>query len=71
MKKWIENQNETLTHEDLKAFAYGLASSQGTYGRIFEALNNMTDYEIKELNEKLENLNFKNDLMTIIEIFEG
>ena len=71
MEKWIENTNQQLTHEHLKSFAYGLSSSQGLYGRIFEALNSMEDFEIEELNEKLIELNKKNELMTIIEIFEG
>ena len=71
MEKWVENTSEQLTHEHLKSFAKVLASSQGSYGRIYDHLNEMEDFEIEELNDKLIELDYKNELMTIIEIFEG
>jgi hypothetical protein len=68
---WIEDKEKQVTHEDLKNFACDLSSSQGSYGRICEHLNNMEDYEIDEMNEELQKLGMKNDLMSIIELFEG
>lgn len=71
MTKWIEDAKKTLTHEDLKAFSHGLSSSQGSYGRIYNYLSMMEDTEIKKINNYLKENNFKNELMTIINLFEG
>ena len=71
MIKWIEDSKRVLTFEDLKAFSYGLARSQGSYGRIYENLLTMDDDEIENLNDYFINHGYKNELMTIISIFEG
>jgi hypothetical protein len=68
---WKEDSSKILTHADLVLFAKGLSSSVGSYGRIYDNLVNMEDYQIEELDMKLSSLGLKNDLMTIIEIFEG
>ena len=71
MQTWVEDVNKQLDYDDLLAFTKGLSRSQGSYGRIYEALSQYNDDEIDELNEKLETLGLKNELMTIINIFEG
>lgn len=71
MIKWIEDITKTLTHEDLKAFSHGLSRSQGSYGRIYENLLTMSDDKIEQLNDYFINHGYKNELMTIISIFEG
>ena len=68
---WKEDSSKILTHADLALFAKGLSSSVGSYGRIYDNLIDMEDYKIEELDNKLSSLGLKNDLMTIIEIFEG
>lgn len=71
MSTWIEDKDKQLDYDDLLAFTERLSSSQGHYGRVYEVLSQYSDDEIDELNEKLETLGLKNELMTIINIFEG
>lgn len=71
MSAWTEDVNKQLDYNDLLAFTKGLSRSQGSYGRIYESLAQYGEDEIDELNEKLEALGLKNELMTIINIFEG
>lgn len=71
MSTWVEDVNKQLDYYDLLLFAKDLSRSQGHYGRVYEVLSQYNDDEIVELNDKLDNLGLKNELMTIINIFEG
>lgn len=67
---WKESK-EQLTFEHMLSFTKGLASSQGSYGRIYQELSEFSEDEIDKVNERLIEMNLKNDLMTLIGIFEG
>ena len=71
MQKWVEDVNKQLDYNDLLVFAKDLSRSQGHYGRVYEMLSQYGADDIEELNDKLEALGLKNELMTIINIFEG
>lgn len=71
MALWKEDPTQVLTHDHLLKFATDLSKSQGSYGRIAEQLRDMDEVEIMEMNDHLVKLGYKNELMTIIELFEG
>lgn len=69
--EWKEDPTKQLTYLDLLIFTKMLSRSQGFYYRVYRSLKEFTIDEILELDLKLEEQEAKNDLMTIIDIFEG
>lgn len=70
MANWVESE-EQLTYEHLLEFTSELKHSQGFYSRAHQRLLEMDVDAIDDLNDALLEQGYKNDLMTIIEIFEG
>ena len=55
-----------LSYEDVIGIIKDLAQSQGFYGRLLKSIQEMTEEEINEFKETIENQKFKDSLDFIL-----